>query len=209
MGSYVEHSLYEGEWVVEKAPRDVWGLVGHWILGILFCFLIVPLVVAIKETIIYNCTELVLTNRRLIFKRGVFHIKAKDIPLPKVKGVSVETSFWGRIFNVSTIYIDTEYGTMKYKIQDAEDFRTTVIGQIDQFERDRLADQSAWMAQAFLRGMKDLTNRSYGSRHSYGASVYGNVNAYGQPVVGGEHGQQQPVDPFGGYGRDPFSKEKY
>ena len=210
MGSYVEHSLYEGEWVVEKAPRDVWGLVGHWILGILFCFLIVPLVVAIKETIIYNCTELVLTNRRLIFKRGVFHIKAKDIPLPKVKGVSVETSFWGRIFNVSTIYIDTEYGTMKYKIQDAEDFRTTVIGQIDQFERDRLADQSAWMAQAFLRGMKDLNGYPYASRHSYGgASIYGNVNAYGQPVVGGEHGQQQPVDPFGGYGRDPFSREKY
>ncbi|MBE5739332.1 MAG: PH domain-containing protein [Clostridiales bacterium] len=209
MGRYVEHSLYEGEWVVEKAPRDVWGLVGYWILGILFFFLIVPLIVAIKETVIYTHTELVLTNRRLIFKRGVWHTKTKDIPLPKVKGVSVETKFWGRIFNVSTIYIDTEYGTMKYKIQDAEDFRTTIIGQIDQFERDRLADQSAWMAQALLRGMKNLPNSPlnpprYGQ--GYGAPAYGS-NSYNGNGNGNGNGQQ-PVDPYGGYGRDPFSREK-
>ena len=212
MGSYVEHSLYEGEWVVEKAPRNVWGLVGHWILGILFFFLIVPLIVAIKETVVFRHTELVLTNRRLIFKRGVFHIKTKDIPLPKVKGASVETRFWGRIFNVSTIYIDTEYGTMKYKIQDAEDFRTTVIGQIDQFERDRLADQSAWMAQALLSGMKDMVNAP--ARNPYGTPAYNGARAYGNyrvpsNVQNGGNTAQPPIDPFGGYGRDPFSREKY
>ena len=119
MGRYAEQNLYEGEYIVEKAPRDVWSLVGKWLIGILLCFLIAPLVWAIVETVIFTNTELVLTNRRLIFKRGVLNVKAKDIPLPKVKGVSVEVTFWGRIFNWCVIYIDTEYGTMKYKIHVA------------------------------------------------------------------------------------------
>lgn len=197
MGRYAEQSLYEGEWVVEKAPRDVWGLFGRWVLGVLFCWLIVPLVVAIKETVIFTHTELVLTNRRLIFKRGVFHTKTKDVPLPKVKGVSVEIGFWGRIFNVGTIYIDTEYGTMKYDIQDAEDFRTTIIGQIDQFERDRLADQAAWTAQAMLRGARTM-NLGSSFRNGNG----GNGGRRGASAGSGE----QPVDPYGGYGRDPFGR---
>lgn len=190
-GKYASRNLYEGEWIVEVAPRDVWGLVGYWILGILFCWLLVPLFVAIRETLIYTHTELVLTNRRLIAKRGIFHTKTKDIPLPKVQGCSVEITFFGKIFNVGTIYIDTEYGTMRYRIQDTEDFRTTVIGQLDQFERDRLADQSRWTAQAMLQGTRGVNPYMVG---------------YGQPAPSRA---PQNIDPYAGYGRDPFSKEEF
>jgi hypothetical protein len=211
MKRYAEQHLYEGEYIVEVAPRDVWGLVGKWCLGILFCWLIAPLVYVIVETVIFNHTELVLTNRRLIFKRGVFNIKAKDIPLPKVKGVSVQVTFWGRIFNWGVVYIDTEYGTMKYKIQDAEDFKTTVIGQLDQFERDRMAEQSAWMAQALLRGMNNNSPRGqygagYGGRYGspYGGQYGG---GYVQPAPAQQNAnQEEPLDPYGGYGRNPFAR---
>ena len=216
MGKYIEQNLYEGEYIVEKAHRDAWELFWKWVPGVLFCFLIAPLIWAIVETVIFKSTELVLTNRRLIFKRGILRKKTKDIPLPKVKGVSIDVPFWGRVFNWGDIYIDTEYGTMKYRIQDAEDFRTTVVGQIDQFERDRMAEQSAWMAQALLRGMN---NQAGGGRFAYGGSQYGSQygGQYGSHY-GGQYGGQsatgssqsgqskQPVDPYGGYGRDPFSK---
>ena len=202
MGKYAEQYLYEGEYIVEKAPRDAWDLAWKWVIGILFCWLIAPLIWAIVETVIFKNTELVLTNRRLIFKRGVINVKAKDIPLPKVKGVSVEVTFWGRVFNWGVVYIDTEYGTMKYRIQDAEDFKTTVVGQLDQFERDRMAEQSVWMAQALLRGMR--SNQPGTGRAAYG-------NQYG--AFGGQYGaapaqsdNKQPLDPFGDYGRDPFGK---
>ena len=157
MGRYAERNLYEGEYVVEKAPRDVWGLVGYWTLGILFCWLLfIPTIIAIKETIIFTHTEIVLTNRRLICKQGVFHTKSKDVPLLKIQGVYVDIGFWGRIFNVGTIYIDTEYGTIKWKIQDADEFKTTIVGAIDQFERERLSSQSMWTAQALLDGFRAM-----------------------------------------------------
>lgn len=201
---YAEQHLYEGEYIVEVAPRDVWGIVGKWAIGILFCWLIAPLVYAIVETVHFTHTELVLTNRRLIFKRGVVNIKAKDIPLPKVKGVSVQVTFWGRIFNWGVVYIDTEYGTMKYKIQDAEDFKTTVIGQLDQFERDRMAEQSAWMAQALLRGMNTQRN-PYGGR--YGNGYGGQYGGYAQPAPApAQQNTEQPMDPYAGYGKNPFAR---
>ena len=155
MGKYADRNLYEGEYIVEKAPRDVWGLIGWWTLGIL-CFwaLFIPTIIAIKKTIIFTHTEIVVTNRRLICKQGVFHTRSKDIPLLKIQGVYVDIGFWGRIFNVGTIFIDTEYGTIRWRIQDADEFKTTIIGEIDQFERERLASQSIWTAQALLEGMR-------------------------------------------------------
>ena len=215
MKRYAEQHLYEGEYIVEVAPRDIWNLVGKWVLCILFCWLVAPLIYVIVETVIFNHTELVLTNRRLIFKRGVFNIKAKDIPLPKVKGVSVQMTFWGRLFNWGVVYIDTEYGTMKYKIQDAEDFKTTVVGQLDQFERDRMAEQSAWMAQALLRGMNNNNPRGgrygngYGGQYAgqFGAQFGGQFAGYGQPAPAQSSMSQEALDPFAGYGKDPFAKK--
>ena len=149
MKRYAEKNLYEGEYIVEKASRNKWGLVGAWIFGILcFWMLFVPTALAIKKTIIYTHTEIVLTNRRLICKQGVFHVRSKDIPLLKIQGVYVDAGFWGRFFNVGTIYIDSEYGTIRWKIHDADDFKTSVVGEMDQFERERLSSQSAWMANA-------------------------------------------------------------
>lgn len=157
MSSYAERHLYEGEYIVEKASRDIWGLVGWWVLGILGCWLLlIPTIIAIKNTIIFVNMEIVLTNRRLITKQGVFRTRSKDIPLLKIQGVYVDIGFWGRIFNVGTIYIDTEYGEIRWRIQDADDFKTTIIGEIDQFERERLISQSTWTAQAMLEGMRSM-----------------------------------------------------
>lgn len=167
MAKYAERNLYEGEYIVEKAARDIWGLFGRWVMGVLFCWLLfIPTIIAIKETIIFTHTEIVLTNRRLVYKQGVFHTKSKDVPLLKIQGVYVDIGFWGRVFNVGTLYIDTEYGTIKLKLQDADEFKTTVIGAIDQFERERLSSQSMWTAQALLDGMRMMQNaRPMGGNH--------------------------------------------
>ena len=155
MAKYAERHLYENEYIVEEAPRDVWGLVGWWCFGIsCFWMLLIPLALAIRQSIVFSHTEIVLTNRRLICKRGVFHTQSKDIPLLKIQGVYVDVGFWGQIFNVGTAYIDTEYGTIKVRLQDADEFKTAIISQIDMFERERLSSQSMWTAQALLEGTK-------------------------------------------------------
>ena len=149
MANYVEKNLYENELIVEKARRDKWGLVGAWIFGILFCWLLlIPLFAAIKKTVEFRNTELVLTNKRIVRKSGVFRTKAFDAPLSKILNVYVETTFWGKVFNTNKIRITTALGVIVDKIQNADDFKSTVLGQIDQFEEARLARQAAWTAQA-------------------------------------------------------------
>jgi uncharacterized membrane protein YdbT with pleckstrin-like domain len=98
-------------------------------------------------------TEYILTNRRLICSKVVFHKKVKDIPLLEIQGVYIDVPFFGRIFNYGTIFIRTSKGRIRpFRVQNAEEFKTTVVGQIDMFERERLADQSKWTAEALLRG---------------------------------------------------------
>lgn len=149
MGNYVEKNLYENELIVDKARRDKWGLIGTWVVGILFCWLLlIPLIIAIKETVVFTRTELVLTNKRIVRKSGVFHTKAFDAPLNKILNVYVETTFWGRVFNTNKIRITTALGVIVDRIEHADDFKSTILGQIDQFEEARLARQAAWTAQA-------------------------------------------------------------
>ncbi len=149
MGNYVEKNLYENELIVDKARRDKWGLIGRWVFGILFCWLLlIPLIIAIKETVIFTHTELVLTNKRIVRKSGVFHTKAFDAPLNKILNVYVETTFWGRVFNTNKIRITTALGVIVDRIKNADDFKSMILGQIDQFEEARLARQAAWTAHA-------------------------------------------------------------
>ncbi len=182
MGKYVEKCLYDNEWIVEKAKRDKWGLIGRWTLvvflfaaavtalyfaiktqntylwiatavaAVLFLF---PFIFAIKATIVFNCIELIVTNKRIVRKSGVFHTQAFDVPLSKISNVYVQTTFWGRIFNTNRIRINTAIGVIVDKLADADDFKNTILGQIDQFEEERLARQAAWTARAMNANSND------------------------------------------------------
>lgn len=224
MGKYAERNLYENEWVVESAPRDIWGLVGWWTLSVISlallavvsifslnkmgtsglvivilsaCLLLLPLIKAICETVIFTHTEIVLTNRRLICKQGVFHTVSKDVPLLEIQSVYVDVSFLGRIFNVGKMYIKISYGhPIKFKLQDADDFKTTILGQIDQFALDRIASQAQWTAQAMLRG-----SRGYNPYAAY----MGNMPPQQQPQMPKKVETPKKKDPYAGYGRDPFA----
>ena len=189
MSRYVEKHLYENELIVEKAKRDAWGLVGWWIFGILCCWmLLIPTVLAIKETIIFTHTELVLTNKRIIRKSGVFHTKAFDAPLDKILNVYVETTFWGLVFNTNRIRIATEDGIIVDKLANAGDFKAMILGQIDHFQEARLAMQASWTAQAMLRN-------SQRQPQGYG---YG----YGYPNEQQGRGRRRDDDAYDDYGYD-------
>ena len=184
MGKYVERHLYENELIVEEASRDPWGLIGIWVLTVLFGALagagvfvatkeivsftdvvwavsavcavgcLITAIIAIVKTIIFTHTELVLTNKRIVYKHGVFQTKAFDTPLNKLQDVRVKTTFWGRVINTNRIYIVTSTGSLIYeKIQNADEFKSIILGQINQFEEDRLARQAQWTAQAMARSM--------------------------------------------------------
>ncbi|MBQ9727987.1 MAG: PH domain-containing protein [Clostridia bacterium] len=156
MGRYVEQHLYENELIVEKAKRDRWPLFWAWFFGVLcFWLLFVPTVIAIVKTVKYNGTEFVITNKRIIYKTGVFRTQSSGAPLNKITSVTVDTTFWGKIFNVYKIRIHTNCGFMiTEKIERGDDFKSTLMGQIDAFEMSRLASQANWTARAMNRYME-------------------------------------------------------
>ena len=178
MGRYVEKHLYENELIVEKARRDNWGIIGWWTLTVLLSA--VPVVaivtgyqtlglglcalpalaflVAFIKSVQFTHVEFVLTNKRVIHKKGVFGTQALDAPLNKIVDVYVKTTFFGRIFNTNKIRITTECNRIEDKIRSADDFKGTILGQMDHAEEEKLARQAAWTAQMLAKVMPSTAN---------------------------------------------------
>ena len=150
MGNYVEQNLGKNEVVVKKADRNGLFLLSTWIFGILFCWLLlIPLIKAIVKTVQFSHVELAVTSKRVIGKTGVVNTKTMDAALNKVQNVSVTQKLGGKIFNYATVKINTAAGEYTFgAIKHANDFKSILMAQIDQFEEDRLNQQAEKMASA-------------------------------------------------------------
>lgn len=52
-----------------------------------------------------RATEMVVTNRRLIFKRGVVARRSDEVNIDRIEGCNVYQSFWGRIFGYGVVVV--------------------------------------------------------------------------------------------------------
>lgn len=58
-------------------------------------------------------TEVLLTNERLIYKRGFFFLQSQEVDIEQLASDTIEQSFVGRIF---------DYGTLRIRCIEASDF---------------------------------------------------------------------------------------
>ncbi len=150
MGKYVENNLGKGETIVKKAELNPAALVGAWIFGILFCWLLlIPLIKAIIATVQFNHVELAVTSKRVVGKVGVIKTKTMDAPLSRVQNVSISQKFLGKLFNYSLVKIDTAAGQYTFDyIKNANAFKGTLMAQIEQAETDKMQQQAELMARS-------------------------------------------------------------
>ena len=66
---------------------------------------LVAVVLLIDEWIRRKTTEVAVTDRRIIFKRGLFRRHTIEMNMDKVESVDVDQSVLGRMFNFGTIVI--------------------------------------------------------------------------------------------------------
>lgn len=153
--SYVEKNLGKNEQIVKVADKNGLFLIGVWLKGILFCWLLlIPLIKAIVATVRFAKVELAITNKRIIGKVGVLNTNSLDSPLNKIQNVSENQTFGGKIFNYSTIVITTAAGSYKYDcIKKGAEFKNAIMAQIDQYEEDRIKQQASEMAAAMTGAM--------------------------------------------------------
>lgn len=150
MGNYVERNLNKGEKVVKQAKLSPISLIVSWVGGILFFWLIfIPTIKAIRNTVAFFLTELSVTNKRVIGKVGIINTKSMDASLNKVQNVSVSSGLFGKIFNYGTVRISTAAGEFIFNnVSNPDEFKGTIMSQIDIFEEDRIQAQATQMANA-------------------------------------------------------------
>lgn len=147
---YIEKSLMDGEQIVYQPQLHS---VIYWrpallaVLGILI--LVVPtegkllyIQLALSTLLIFlsilggikahGGRQYVLTNKRLIAKKGIIERNSLELMLRKCEGVQIKQSFIGRIFDFGTILVTTGEATNKFDhIKDPIVFSTRINQMID------------------------------------------------------------------------------
>ena len=103
--SYVRKSLGETEYVVKESGFPPLYHIGAWACLIFLGVVLVGVIIFVRSYIWMNVTEIALTDRRLIIKRGWIRRETLELPLSAIELVEVEQSFWGRIFGFGKLII--------------------------------------------------------------------------------------------------------
>ena len=154
--TYAEKNLGKNEVIVKQADKNALFLLGPWIVGILFCWLLlIPTIKAIIATIRFNKLTLAITNKRVLGSVGVLKTTTLDAPLNKIQNVSERQKFLGKIFNFSTIRIETAAGKFEFDcIKNGNQFKNMIMAQVEQYEEDRIAQQASQLANQMAAALK-------------------------------------------------------
>ena len=129
--SYIEKSIQKNEKLIKKAEISKIALLPpiiEIIIGILLIIIVlitanedygifmvllsfalfIRSILEIIRVIIYLISsELAFTDKRVLSKKGLFKIQTIDSPIDKINDFHIKQTFFGRIFNYSTINIKT------------------------------------------------------------------------------------------------------
>ncbi|MEM9696864.1 MAG: PH domain-containing protein [Myxococcota bacterium] len=103
--SYVSRSSSRDEKVVHRARYPfVYHLVS-WLWLLLLGVFVVGIIAFFQREIEAWTTEMTVTTKRLVLKRGLFNVHTEELPLDTVEEINVQRSFWGQIFNYGRISV--------------------------------------------------------------------------------------------------------
>jgi uncharacterized membrane protein YdbT with pleckstrin-like domain len=95
---YIKKALAEGE-VVRFYGKPHWIIwVRAWAALIVLGVLLIGLIIFIRDLVFMTTTEVAITNRRLILKRGLVGRKTSELELTTVEAVKLDQDVMGRLF---------------------------------------------------------------------------------------------------------------
>ncbi|MBQ6432716.1 MAG: PH domain-containing protein [Bacteroidaceae bacterium] len=117
----------QNQWLSEHA----WGVR----IGLMLFFWLVAVVRAIE---VHGGKRYVVTNRRLIFKRGIVRRHSHELLLRKCEGVQTEQTIIGRMLGYGSVSVTTGEVTNTYDyIRNPMRFSTMINQTIDLLNRDK------------------------------------------------------------------------
>jgi len=98
------------------------------VIGIFFIIFVIAIEKLLSYLISYFTTELVITNKRLIGKKGLINIKTLDAPLNKITTVSISKGLFGILFNYGNLKIKVFTDEYKYELlENPEKFKNELM----------------------------------------------------------------------------------
>ena len=165
MSKYVEKNLSDGEKVLCKAKHSVLCIIGSVIWAIILVVAIILLTPILSNAITFipadilsiilwaifvfagaiplisriielMSEQLVVTQRRIFGKRGIFKVEAVDFPIARIDSIELHTSLLGSICNYYTVIVRTSSNFVKpttfIGIGNAYDFKNSLTEAIEQ-----------------------------------------------------------------------------
>ena len=128
--SYLIKNVVVADEVVKIEPKkNPIFLIIKWIWGILGCWLLfIPTIQAIKTTITFCTTEYLVTDKHVMEKYGWISTHSDQIKLDKIENITVNYTFWGKIFNYGNVCIQSANANNIYfnNIKDAEKIKKQI-----------------------------------------------------------------------------------
>lgn len=151
--SYIDRHLIKGEEVLYEGRISIWSLSNLILTGILgtaFIFfpatwVIYPFLAGVGcfayAVIQFASTEVAVTNKRVISKRGFVSRKTVEISLGRVEGVAVQQTMPQRMLGFGSVYVSGT-GSHKASIANVHDpmaFRAAFLEVLDKHEKRELS----------------------------------------------------------------------
>ena len=103
--SYVLRSLAPGERVRLQA-RMHWILwLRAWLALVFLGVVVIGIVMFVRDAMVLMTTEIAITSRRIILKRGWISRHSAELEMTSVEAVNVDQDIWGRIFGFGRVEV--------------------------------------------------------------------------------------------------------
>jgi membrane protein YdbS with pleckstrin-like domain len=90
-----------------KGSPSQWTNFGTYVLCILFCWLIIPIFIALWRFLVVKTWKIEVTNHRLIEEKGVLSKTTDELELYRVKDIRLDQPFFLRLVGLSNIILAT------------------------------------------------------------------------------------------------------
>ena len=116
---------------------------------IFYFFIAVSIIGIVLRIVLLVTTRLVITNKRVLGKRGILSIDAMDLPIEKVDNVSYSSDIVGNLFHIYTISIQSTTAKFSFPcVSNALQFKNSLTDAIDKHAEDLQKAQAAELAAA-------------------------------------------------------------
>ena len=103
--SYINKRLAPDEVIVAEGRFHWLAHLWAWLALVVLGVLLIGIVIWVREMVRLNTTNFVVTNRRIVLKKGILQVDVDEMNLSSIEGSHIDQSILGRIFGYGSLTV--------------------------------------------------------------------------------------------------------